>query len=127
MGGLHRVWRSILAAGNLTPSPGTAPKVNRRPKAVILSAAKDLFCHGTKRSFAALRMTSTCVLVAGAAERFSLGSLFPPSGLVSLAIEVHYSLSPSRGCAAFFRIFGHTRRNPAHSSIPLAPHRPQRL
>ena len=34
--------------------------------AVTLSAAKGLFCRGRKRSFAALRMTSTCVLEIGA-------------------------------------------------------------
>jgi hypothetical protein len=38
-------------------------KANRRLQAVILSAAKDLFASGQKRSFAALKVTSTCVLL----------------------------------------------------------------
>jgi len=45
--------------------PGSVLKVDRRLQAVILSAAKDLFLSRQKRSFAALRMTSTCVLVLG--------------------------------------------------------------
>ena len=53
-------------APRLFPSPGTALKGGLTAIAVTLSAAKGLFCLGRKRSFAALRMTSTCVLVVGA-------------------------------------------------------------
>jgi len=57
------------------PSLGTALRGKLTAIAVTLSAAKGLLGRGSKRSFAALRMTNTCAIIGGAPQVALLSTL----------------------------------------------------